>query len=84
MANKKSTRLWRNSNNVRTTQHVQNFSIAEDSMRSSNWAQELELDESGRVLLINTDTSMKDLLIRLKGLVQANYPNSECSGKPRY
>ena len=42
-------------------------------------SQELGATESGRVLLINTDTSMKDLLIRLKGLVQANYPNSECS-----
>lgn len=42
-------------------------------------SQELGATESGRVLLINTDTSMKDLLIRIKGLVQANYQNSECS-----
>ena len=41
-------------------------------------SQELGATESGGVLLINTDTSMKDLLIRIKGLIQKNYQHSEC------
>lgn len=61
------------------TNQYKTFLSLKIALEVATGSQELGATESGRVLLINTDTSMKDLLIRIKGLVQANYQNSECS-----
>lgn len=62
------------------TNQYKTFLSLKIALEVATGSQELGATESGRVLLINTDTSMKDLLIRIKGLIKASYQNSEFSG----
>ena len=73
MANKKSTRLWRNSNNVRTKLGSLKTGVAiKMAMEVATGSQELGHSESGNVLLMQSDTSMKDAF-RIKGIDGEHY-----------
>ena len=62
------------------TDHYKTFLSMKIALEVATGSQELGATESGRVILINTDTtSQMDIWIRFKGLQKASYPDHDFS-----
>ena len=79
MANRKFNPNGRNSNSLRTNESVQNFSIVEDMLEVATGSQELGATVSGSVRIFSPDTTMEDLVPRIRGLLQESYSNQDIS-----